>query len=176
MARKNTPRTSTARSSLTPLSTMNTLPASTRASVVELLTARLADAIDARQQVKHAHWNLRGPSFIALHELFDEVVGNLDEGIDEMAERIAQLGGIAPGTVASVASTTSLRPYPSGLVADLDHAKAVGSVLASLGGNIREAIDTADDAGDAATADLFTAFSRDLDKDLWKVESHLHGR
>lgn len=155
---------------------MNTLPASTRSSVVELLTARLADAIDTRQQVKHAHWNLRGPSFIALHELFDEVVANLDEGIDEMAERIAQLGGIAPGTVASVASSTSMKPYPSGLVVDLDHAHAVGSVLASLGGKVREAIDTADEAGDPATADLFTAFSRDLDKDLWKVESHLHGR
>jgi len=53
--------------------TRNDLPANTRTKVIELLNARLADAIDLGAQTKHAHWNVKGPNFIALHELFDKV-------------------------------------------------------------------------------------------------------
>jgi len=77
--------------------TRNDLPANTRAKVIELLNARLADAIDLGAQTKHAHWNVKGPSFIALHELFDKVAENLAEQTDSLAERVTALGGTAHG-------------------------------------------------------------------------------
>src|SRR5205823_4732790 len=75
--------------------TRNDLPANTRTKVIELLNARLADTIDLGTQSKHAHWNVKGPSFIALHELFDKVAENIEEHIDTLAERVTALGGAA---------------------------------------------------------------------------------
>jgi len=54
--------------------TQNDLPSKARMEAVDLLNRHLADAIDLAYQAKQAHWNVKGPSFIALHELFDEVV------------------------------------------------------------------------------------------------------
>ena len=75
--------------------TRNDLPANTRTKVIELLNARLADAIDLGAQTKHAHWNVKGPNFIALHELFDKVAESVEEHIDTLAERVTALGGTA---------------------------------------------------------------------------------
>ena len=83
--------------------TRNDLPAGTRTKVIELLNARLADAIDLGTQTKHAHWNVKGPNFIALHELFDKLAENVEEHIDTLAERVTALGGTAHGTIAAVA-------------------------------------------------------------------------
>ena len=79
------------------------LKSNTRATVIELLNARLADAIDLKLAVKQAHWNIRGPSFIALHELFDQIAARMEEHSDTMAERVVQLGGLAAGTTQFVA-------------------------------------------------------------------------
>ena len=67
--------------------TRNDLTESSRAKLVELLNARLADAIDLQTQCKQAHWNVKGPDFIALHKLFDEVNGAVEEYVDLIAER-----------------------------------------------------------------------------------------
>ena len=83
--------------------TRNVLSESVRTEMVELLNARLADAIDLRQQVKVAHWNVKGPNFIALHKLFDDIVEDVDEYVDVLAERVVQLGGLADGTVRQAA-------------------------------------------------------------------------
>src|SRR5579862_6301655 len=77
--------------------TRNDLPAGTRTKIIELLNARLADAIDLGAQTKHAHWNVKGPNFIALHELFDKIYSEVSEDVDMIAERIMQLGGSAHG-------------------------------------------------------------------------------
>lgn len=71
--------------------TRNDLPPNIRTRVVELLNARLADAIDLGAQSKHAHWNVKGPNFIALHELFDKVAETVEEHIDSIAERVTAL-------------------------------------------------------------------------------------
>src|SRR2546430_17436414 len=81
--------------------TKNDVPEQARANIVELLNARLADAIDLQTQMKQAHWNVKGPSFIALHELFDKVNGDVEEYVDAIAERAVQLGGVAVGTARS---------------------------------------------------------------------------
>jgi starvation-inducible DNA-binding protein len=156
--------------------TRNDLPANTRTKVIELLNARLADAIDLGTQTKHAHWNVKGPSFIALHELFDKVAESVEDHIDTIAERVTALGGTAHGTLAAVARGTSLRPYPEDISEGLAHVDALSAALADFGARVRGAIDSADKLGDADTADLFTGVSRENDKYLWFLEAHLHAR
>ncbi|MGB6605077.1 MAG: DNA starvation/stationary phase protection protein Dps [Steroidobacteraceae bacterium] len=156
--------------------TRNDLPASTRSKVIELLNARLADAIDLGTQTKHAHWNVKGPSFIALHELFDKVAETVEDHIDTIAERVTALGGTAHGTLAAAARGTSLKPYPEDISEGLAHVDALSAALAAFGAKVRAAIDTADKAGDADTADLFTQVSREIDKHLWFLEAHLHAK
>src|SRR5438094_445305 len=92
--------------------TRNDLPATVRQQMVELCNARLADAIDLQTQTKQAHWNVKGPHFISLHELFDKVNGDVEDYVDLLAERAVQLGGTVEGTARSVAKRTTLPEYP----------------------------------------------------------------
>jgi starvation-inducible DNA-binding protein len=156
--------------------TRNDLAVTVRSNVVELLNGRLADAIDLGAQAKHAHWNVKGPNFIALHELFDEVAEHIEDHIDTLAERITALGGTAHGTIATVARATSLKPYPDDIAEGAQHIEALSSAVADFGAKVRKAIDESARAGDADTSDLFTGVSRELDKDLWFLEAHLHAR
>ena len=154
-------------------STRIDLATKTRAKVITLLNARLADAIDLQLQAKQAHWNVKGPSFIALHELFDTFAGEISGYVDDMAERITALGGIAEGTVQAVAGRSKLDPYPLEIAEGRAHLDALAAALARFGKAVRKAIDEAAKAGDADTSDLFTGLSRAADKNLWLVEAHL---
>src|SRR5438876_11909198 len=95
--------------------TKNSLPADTRREVCTLLNQRLADCIDLETQCKQAHWNVKGPTFVALHKLFDEVNEAVEEYVDLLAERVVQLGGIAEGTAGVVAERSTLVDYPLAL-------------------------------------------------------------
>lgn len=152
--------------------TRNDLPQETRARMVTLLNACLADAIDLRTQMKVAHWNVKGPEFIALHKLFDDVASDVDEYVDLVAERAVQLGGTAEGTARQVAERSSLDEYGGEGSAE-QHVPSVADALADFGRTARQAIATASDAGDQDTADIFTEISRGVDKWLWFVEAHL---
>jgi len=154
-------------------STRIDLATKTRAKVITLLNARLADAIDLQLQAKQAHWNVKGPSFIALHELFDTFAGEISGYVDEMAERITALGGIAEGTLQAVAGRTRLEPYPLEIADGRAHLDALAAATARFAKAARKAIDEASKAGDADTSDLFTGISRGVDKSLWLLEAHL---
>ncbi|MDC9824984.1 DNA starvation/stationary phase protection protein Dps [Devosia sp. ZB163] len=149
------------------------LKSNTKAEMIGLLNARLADAIDLALVTKQAHWNLKGPNFIAVHEMLDQLRGDLDGHVDVIAERVAQLDGIALGTLQTVSEASQLAPYPTDISKSDDHLNALVERYAKVSRSAREGIDAADEAGDADTADIFTAFSRDLDKDLWFLKSHL---
>ena len=153
--------------------TANDLPRQTRQELCQLLNQRLADALDLQSQMKQAHWNVKGPSFIALHELFDKVYEEVGEYVDLLAERVAQLGGVAEGTVRVAAKNSRLEEYPLDIAEGSAHVQAVSKALAAFAHDIRLAIDEADDLDDAGTADLFTEISRGIDKSLWFVEAHL---
>ncbi|WP_395645081.1 DNA starvation/stationary phase protection protein Dps [Terricaulis sp.] len=155
-------------------STRNDLPDNTRKAMIALLNARLADAIDLRLSVKQAHWNVKGPSFIALHELFDQIQARIDTNVDDIAERAVALGGVVAGTVRASAGGSKLAAYPTDVTAEKEHLKLVADRLSAFGKLAREAISASDEAGDADTADLFTGISRQVDKDLWFVEAHLN--
>ncbi|MBN9334901.1 DNA starvation/stationary phase protection protein Dps [Devosia sp.] len=149
------------------------LKANAKSAVIEILNARLADAIDLALITKQAHWNLKGPNFIAVHEMLDPMRAQLDDHADTVAERIAQLDGIALGTSQIVAKATKLAPYPTDIRKTTDHLAALADRYAVLANQVRDDIDATDEAGDADSADILTAFSRDLDKNLWFIKSHL---
>lgn len=153
--------------------TRNDMSQRTRTAMVELLNARLADALDLAAQAKQAHWNVRGANFIALHELFDKLHDAAGAAVDEIAERAVALGGTARGTVQTVARETTLRAYPEDISDSRAHLEALANAFAAFGKKVRKAIDVATKAGDADTADLFTGISRDADKHLWMLEAHL---
>ncbi len=146
-----------------------------RKTSIATLQAALTDALSLRLAVKQAHWTVRGPHFQQLHELFDSFVAPLDGEIDEMAERIATLGGVPDGRAEAVAGSTGLTEYPLAATSGTDHLTALADRFAALGNAVREGIDTTDEAGDADTADLLTATSRFLDQSLWFIEAHLDG-
>jgi starvation-inducible DNA-binding protein len=153
--------------------TKNDIPETTRVKAVELLNARLADCIDLQTQTKQAHWNVKGRDFIALHELFDKVNEDVEDYVDDIAERAVQLGGVAEGTARTVAERSSLPEYPAKAVDGRSHVEALSSALAAFGAAARKGIDQANELGDLDTADLFTEVSRGIDKWLWFVEAHL---
>lgn len=155
--------------------TKNDIPAEKRAAAIGLLNNRLAELIDLQLQAKQAHWNVKGPTFIALHELFDSVAEVTTEFVDLVAERIVALGGTAEGTIAAISERSKLPAYPLSLTGGRAHVEALSTVIAIVGKAIRAAIDQANELGDADTTDIFTEVSRDLDKKLWFVEAHLQG-
>jgi starvation-inducible DNA-binding protein len=152
--------------------TENDISLARRVEINALLNQRLADAVDLQMQMKQAHWNVKGPSFIGLHELFDKVDESVETYVDMIAERITQLGGIAEGTVRVAAGRTRLDEYPLRIAEGMAHVEAVSRALSTFGREARASIDQANELGDADTADLFTEVSRGIDKWLWFVEAH----
>jgi starvation-inducible DNA-binding protein len=148
----------------------------TRRNVIVILNDRLSDAIDLQSQVKQAHWNVKGPNFIALHELFDKISDAVLEHIDDIAERITSLGGTAEGTVAVAARRSKLKNYPLSITAGKDHLLYLSTQLSVYGKSVRVAIESTGELGDADTADLFTGISREADKYLWFLEAHLQDK
>jgi starvation-inducible DNA-binding protein len=155
--------------------TKNDMDPDVRRQVVDLLSQRLADCIDLQTQCKQAHWNVKGPNFIALHKLFDEVNEEVQEYADLIAERIVQLGGHAAGTARMVAERTTLLDYPLTIASGGEHVAALSDVLAQFGRTARMGIDEMDELDDKDSADILTEISRGVDKWLWMVEAHLHG-
>ena len=153
--------------------TSNDLPPIARRSAIELLNEHLVDAIDLQLQAKQAHWNIKGPNFVGLHDLFDRVAAQAGEFADLIAERGVALGGVARGTVQVVSSHSKLREYPLDICDWRAHVRAMQDGLATFGRGARRAIDEAAALNDADTADLFTEISRDADKSLWMVEAHI---
>ncbi|MDB2406968.1 DNA starvation/stationary phase protection protein Dps [Jannaschia sp.] len=145
------------------------IDAQTQEQMCTVLNARLVQGIDLRLAVKQAHWNLRGPGFIGVHELLDEVSARLGEGTDMMAERVAVMGGFARGTTQAVAEKSDLPPYPVELTEIDGHIAALVERFKLYGQSIREGMEAAGEAGDEDTADLLTEVSRLVEKDTWFI-------
>jgi starvation-inducible DNA-binding protein len=144
-----------------------------RKKVAPVLAERLAEAIDLSLQLKQAHWNVKGPHFVALHELFDSIHAVIVSKADALAERLTTLGGTAEGTVQAVSQRSGLPVYATEITRGDDHLDAVATALATFGGWTRAAIDACDEAGDKVTADLFNEITAEVDQQLWFVEAHL---
>ena len=152
--------------------TKNDLSETTRTEVISLLNQRLSESIDLQTQCKQAHWNVKGPAFIGLHKLFDDINEDVEQYVDLIAERIVQLGGIAEGTVGAVEGRSTLPDYPLALSTGAEHVAALSDALAAFGRTARIGIEEMNELEDAGSADLLTGISRGIDKWLWFVEAH----
>lgn len=148
------------------------LAETTRLQMIELLNSCLADIADLQTHAKHAHWNVKGPQFLSLHDLFEQIASRLAKGTDELAERITALGGVAQGTARQVATASNVPQYDLGAVMGEEHARALAKRLAFVGGRIRTNVAVAHQLGDDVTGDLLIDILRQADKDLWFLEAH----
>src|SRR5258705_3447774 len=152
-------------------STKNDLPESIRLEVIPLLNQRLAECIDLQTQCKQAHWNVKGPSFIGLHKLFDEINESVEGYVDLIAERIVQLGGIAEGTIGAVEGRSTLIDYPLALSTGAEHVAALSDALSGFGPAARLGIEAMQELKDADSTNLLTGISRGVVKGFWFVEA-----
>ena len=118
--------------------TENDIPKPARTELNALINQRLADVIDLQMQLKQAHWNVKGPHFIGLHELFDKIAEEVEDYVDMIAERIVQLGGIAQGTVRVAAARSRLDEYPLAIADGSAHVEAVARALSTFGREARD--------------------------------------
>jgi len=149
------------------------IPAEKREALCKTLNASLADTFDLFSQIKQAHWNVKGKDFIQLHLLFDEIAEEIEEYVDELAERVTTLGGYANGTVRMSAANSSLPEYPTDAVEGMKHVAALVERFGIYAGKVRAAIESTDELGDPTTADLYTEISRKVDMRLWFLEAHI---
>jgi starvation-inducible DNA-binding protein len=141
--------------------------------MIDLLNTHLATVFDLYSQTKQAHWNVKGIHFIELHKLFDSLAEEVLEYVDMVAERATALGGDAVGTARAAAKNSKLDEFPLEGREGKEMVKLLVERYAHYGNLARTAIDTADDAGDQATADLFTEITRGMDKKLYFLQAHL---
>ena len=101
------------------------LPAESRRQLIGLLNDTLASALDLSLQAKHAHWNVRGPEFVSIHKLFDDVADRLRHSADVIAERATALGGTAEGTARLVGKNSHVTEYELDAVTTREHIAAL---------------------------------------------------
>ena len=147
--------------------TSNTLSENSRSKAAEVLNRHLAAAIDLHAQVKQAI-GMRGPTFIAVHELLDKVAEAVEDYSDTIAERAGALGA----TIHFAVRRSFLEQYKLGVADEKSHFAAV-TARAAFGDSARKAIDETAAFGEQDTSDVFTEVSHGVDYRLWLVESHL---
>jgi starvation-inducible DNA-binding protein len=147
------------------------LPAEQQAKLLELLNRRLADAIELLLQTRQASWNVKGPHFMALRALFDQVAQGVEEDANLIAARIVQLGGMAEDTAQAVARRTSLDRHLLSPADGNGHIDALSTTLTAFGRHARYASEQATELKDADTADIFTQIARGIDTWLWFVQT-----
>jgi starvation-inducible DNA-binding protein len=145
-----------------------------REGVIEILNARLSDTVTLYIKTRKYHWNVRGIEFAQLHAFFEAQYDQLEEAMDEIAERVRQVGGIALGTLQEFLQTTALKEQPGvnpdaqGMIRDLltDHETVIKQ--------LRKDVDTtADECHDLGTSDFLTALLENHEKMAWMLRAHL---
>lgn len=144
----------------------------TRWALADLFNSLLADAIDVWSRLKHAHWNVRGPQFAMLHDLFDRLASETEEAADLLAERAAQLGALARGTVREVSLATTISISSDPPSPDKSPTNNLAEVVASFADHLRVAIGRAEQLSEPVSADILTEIARAAEKSLWLLEAH----
>ncbi len=153
------------------LPTRNNTPEEVKQETIKLLNHLLADFLSLALDTKQAHWNMRGKTFIAVHEMLDPFHKQLMDYADELAERIAQLGGVAYGTPDLIASESSFEAYPTNIHCVRMHLTELSVRYGALANALRAVVDKK--LCDEGTLNLVTDMSNTLDKYLWFIEAHL---
>jgi starvation-inducible DNA-binding protein len=151
--------------------TRHDLSASSRARAGETLNDVLAHTLDLELQARQAHWNITGPTFVALHEMFGRLIAKLNSSSDVIAERVAQLGGIAEGTAGTIQRRSALNGHPPAADAPA-HLAMIATATAATAAITRHALHELDPK-DVVSADVLTGVLRELEWWLWQLEAHL---
>jgi len=140
--------------------------------VVKLLQDRLNALNDLALTLKHVHWNVTGPNFIAVHTMLDPQVDAVRIMVDETAERIATLGGSPSGTPGALVAQRDWDDYSIGRAGTLEHLGALDVVYAGIIEAQRHAVDATEDL-DPVTQDMLIGHSAQLEQFHWFVRAHL---
>jgi starvation-inducible DNA-binding protein len=142
--------------------------------IYALLNTILADANIFYIKLRKFHWNITGPDFIEYHELFEEQYEAVAETIDEIAERISQLGGIAIGTTVEFAQFSQLKEAAGKVPGETEMLKELVGDHETIIRSLREAIGRCDeDFKDVGTADFLTDVIRAHEKQAWKIRKYI---
>ncbi|MFB9375554.1 Dps family protein [Kineococcus gynurae] len=156
----------------TPAYTVPGLTPSQGAEIAALLQDRLNALTDLHLTLKHVHWNVVGPHFIAVHEMLDPQVDAVREMADTTAERIATLGASPSGTPGALVADRSWDDYSIGRAGAIEHLGALDLVYQGVISDHRSAIEATDDL-DLVTQDMLIAQSSELEQFHWFVRAHL---
>lgn len=149
------------------------LSSKSRDTVIALLARLLADEHVLYVKTRNFHWNVTGLDFGSLHALFETQYNALAETIDEIAERLRSLGGVAPGSMKEFLKLARLEEQPGG---KLEAEKMLAALLTDHEAVIRALradIEAADKAGDAGTNDFLVGILEAHEKTAWMLRAHL---
>jgi len=156
----------------TPRYTVPGLKPDAASEVIGLLQDRLNALNDLALTLKHVHWNVIGPHFIAVHTMLDPQVDGVREMVDDVAERIATLGGSPSGTPGALVASRSWEDYSIGRDDAIAHLGALDLVYSGVIADHRTAIDKTEEA-DPVTQDLLISQAGELEQYHWFVRAHL---
>jgi starvation-inducible DNA-binding protein len=142
--------------------------------VTALLQDRLNSLSDLALTLKHVHWNVTGPNFIAVHTMLDPQVDAVRAMVDETAERVAALGGSPVGTPGALVSQRDWDDYSIGRADAIAHLGALDVVYSGIIEAHRAAIDTTEEL-DLVTQDMLIGQAGQLEQFHWFVRAHLEG-
>lgn len=148
------------------------LDEATAQQVVELLQGRLHACNDLHLTLKHVHWNVVGPHFIAVHEMIDPQVDTVRGFADDLAERIATLGGSPQGTPGKLVEARTWDDYSIGRATTQEHLGAVDVLYRGVITSYRDGIEKLEEL-DPVTQDMFIAQTEQLELFHWFVRAHL---
>ena len=140
--------------------------------VIEILERRMRSLVDLSLTLKHVHWNVVGPNFIAVHEMLDPQVDAVRLMVDAIAERIATLGGVPVGTPGALVDGRDWDDYSLGRALVPEHLAALDIVYNGVNGDHRTAIDQLEKL-DPISQDMLIAQLADLELFQWFIRAHL---
>ncbi|MCF8587855.1 Dps family protein [Gordonia liuliyuniae] len=140
--------------------------------LIAALQGRLSALSDLHLTLKHVHWNVVGPSFIGVHQMIDPQVETVRGFADDLAERIAALGGSPCGTTAAIADNRTWDDYSLGRDTVTAHLAALDVVYDGVVGSHRAAIELAGKI-DPVSEDMLIGQTGELEKFQWFMRAHL---
>lgn len=144
-------------------------------AVIELLSVVLSNQVILYTKTRKFHWNVGGESFMELHKLFENQYKQLEEAIDEVAERISKLGGKTIGTMHEFSKLTSITEHPGKYPSSKDMLLELLNDHETCIIQLRKYIDhCADKHNDAGTADMLTGMMEGHETIAWTLRRYLN--
>ncbi len=142
-------------------------------NIAENVKEVLADTYFLYLKTQNYHWNVTGPNFKSLHELFEKQYKELAKAVDLLAERVRALGEFAPASLKAFASLSDIKEETREGISSVDMLKQLAKDHDSVLASIRKSLAIAQEEGDDATADILITRIEVHDKSKWMLASSL---